>query len=101
MYTMVYTPLCMLTPEAQAVLDGLEFKKRHTDDCRKRNGKDGRELGQWEQISDNRKRCSCPYWSLGVHDRAEGFKRKSTGEVSLERAKAVLKLRLETGNRTA
>jgi site-specific recombinase XerD len=36
-----------------------------------------------------------------VHDRAEGFKRKSTGEISLERAKAVVKLRLETGNRTA
>lgn len=86
-----------LDPQSiQAILDSVVFKKRHTDECQQRNG-----LTQWQQLSDSRKRCSCPYWSCGVHDRAEGFKRKSTGEVSVERAKAVVKLRLETGNRSA
>jgi hypothetical protein len=84
------------TAEVQAILDGLVFKKRHTDDCKVRN-----RLTEWQQLSDSRKRCSCPYWSCGVHDRAEGFRRKSTGEVSKERAEAVVKLRPETGNRTA
>jgi len=82
--------------EVQAILDRLEFKKQHTDDCRTTNN-----LKRWQRLTDSRKRCSCPYWSCGVHDRAEGFKQKSTGETSLERAKAVVKLRLETGNRTA
>ena len=36
-----------------------------------------------------------------MHDRAEGFKRKSTGEISLERAKAVVTLRIETGHHAA
>lgn len=82
--------------EVNAILDRLEFKKQHTAECREKNG-----LARWQQLTDSRKRCACPYWSCGVHDRAEGFDRKSTGEVSLERAKAVVKLRLETGNRTA
>jgi site-specific recombinase XerD len=85
----------LATTEAQAVLDNLAFKKRHTDDCQTTN-----DVTEWQPL-DGRKRCSCPYWSCGVHDRAEGFKRKSTGEISLDRAKAVVKLRLETGNRTA
>lgn len=85
----------LATTEAQAVLDNLAFKKRHTDDCQTING-----VTEWQPL-DGRKRCSCPYWSCGVHDRLEGFKRKSTGEISLDRAKAVVKLRLETGNRTA
>src|ERR1035437_8460561 len=86
----------MLAPkEVQAILDALAFKKRHTDQCQTTNG-----VAEW-QLLDGRKRCSCPYWSCGVHDRAEGFKRKSTGEVSQERAEAVVKLRLGTGNRTA
>lgn len=36
-----------------------------------------------------------------MHDRAEGFKRKSTGEISLERAQAVVTLRIETGHHAA
>ncbi|HEV3199732.1 MAG TPA: hypothetical protein VGZ73_17635, partial [Bryobacteraceae bacterium] len=67
----------MSTEELQAVLDGLVFKKRHTDDCQEKN-----KLNEWQQLTDSRKRCACPYWSCGVHDRAERFKRKSTGEVS-------------------
>src|SRR4051794_6503006 len=86
----------MSTEETQAILDGLVFKKRHTDACQTDNA-----LTEWQPLSDKRKRCSCPYWSCGVHDRAEGFKRKSTGEISLERAKGVVRLRLDTGNRTA
>jgi integrase len=82
--------------EVQAILDRIEFKKQHTAECRTTNN-----LKRWQQLTDSRKRCSCPYWSCGVHDRAEGFKRQSTGEISLERAKAVVKLRLETGQRTA
>ena len=96
MYVTAYSMKVMLTPGAQAIFDGLVFKKRHTDECQTKNG-----LKQWEQLSDSRKRCSCAYWSCGVHDRAEGFKRKSTGEVSVERAQAVVRLRLESGNRTA
>jgi integrase len=80
----------------QAILDGLVFKKRHTTECQTKNN-----LKPWQQLSDSRKRCACPYWSCGVHDRTEGFQRKSTGETSLERARDVVKLRLETGNRTA
>lgn len=89
----------MLTPEAQALFDRIVFKKRHTDDCQQKNG-----LTQWQQLSDSRKRCSCAYWSCGVHSRTgdfKGFKRFTTGEVSLERAREVVKLRLETGNRAA
>jgi integrase/recombinase XerD len=86
----------MSTEETQAILDSLVYNKRHTDACQTDNS-----LTEWQTLSDKRKRCSCPYWSCGVHDRAEGFKRKSTGEISLERAKAVVKLRLDTGNRTA
>jgi integrase/recombinase XerD len=78
------------------ILDKIVFKKRHSADCQDKN-----RLKEWEQLSDSRKRCSCPYWSCGVHDRAEGFQRKATGQISLERAKAVVKLRLETGNRSA
>lgn len=74
----------MTNDEAQAILDNLAFKKRHTTECQTKNG-----LKPWEQLSDSRKRCACAYWSLGVHDRAEGFKRKSTGETSRERAKGV------------
>jgi integrase/recombinase XerD len=86
----------MSTEETQAIIDSLVFKKRHTDACQTDNA-----LTEWQPLSDKRKRCSCPYWSCGVHDRAEGFKRKSTGEISLERAKDVVRLRLDTGNRTA
>jgi site-specific recombinase XerD len=85
----------MSTEELQAIFEGLAFRKRHTSTCQESNG-----VAEWQPL-DGRKRCSCPYWSCGVHDRAEGFKRKSTGEVSQERAEAVVKLRLETGNRTA
>src|ERR1019366_857 len=80
----------------QAVLDRLVFRKRHTDDCQTMNS-----LSEWQQLGDKRKRCACPYWSCGVHDPTEGFKRRSTSENSAERAKAVVKLRLETGNRLA
>ena len=80
----------------QAVVDGLAFKKRHTTLCQTTNN-----LKQWEPLNDKRKRCACSYWSCGVHDRAEGFDRKSTGENVLERAKAVVKLRLETSKPTA
>ena len=86
----------MPNPEAQAILDNLAFKKRHTITCQTKNG-----LKPWEQLSDSRKRCACAYWSLGIHDRAKGFERKSTGETSLELAKDVVKLRLDTGNRAA
>lgn len=85
-----------VTPEAQNIIDRLEFKKRHTKDCQGKNG-----LTEWQPLADARKRCGCPYWSCGVHDRSEGFKRKATGEASLERAKAVVVLRLETGNASA
>jgi site-specific recombinase XerD len=85
-----------VTSETQNIIDRLEFKKRHTKDCQGKNG-----LTEWQALTDNRKRCSCPYWSCGVHDRAEGFKRKATGEASLERAKGVVVLRLETGNASA
>jgi site-specific recombinase XerD len=84
-----------MTTDVQAVLDNLAFRKRHTRDCQTING-----VAEWQTL-DRRKRCSCPYWSCGVHERAEGFKRKSTGEISQDRAKAVVTLRLETGNRTA
>jgi hypothetical protein len=84
-----------MTTDVQVVLDNLAFRKRHTRDCQTING-----VAEWETL-DRRKRCACPYWSCGVHGRAEGFKRKSTGEISQDRAKAVVKLRLETGNRTA
>ncbi len=88
----------MLTPEAQALFDRIFYRKCHSAECLEKN-----ELGKnrFAELTDNRKRCSCPYWSCGIHDRAEGFKRRSTGEVSLERAKAVVKYRLKTGNRTA
>jgi len=88
--------LVPVTEAVQEFLDGLVYKKRHTEDYQAKN-----KLTEWQQLSDSRKRCCCPYWSCGVHDRAEGFRRKSTGEGSLERAKAVVKLRLETGDRTA
>jgi site-specific recombinase XerD len=93
---MVHTVVVTSADEVHAVLDRLEYKKQHTSECREKN-----KLERWQQLTDSRKRCACPYWSCGVHDRAEGFKRKSTGEISLERAKAIVKLRLETGNRTA
>jgi integrase/recombinase XerD len=82
--------------EVQAVLDRLEFKKQHTAECRDKN-----KLKRWQPLTDSRKRCGCPYWSCGVHNQTEGFKRISTGEISLEGAKAVTALRLQTGNRTA
>jgi integrase/recombinase XerD len=85
-----------MTEHHQSLLDEIVFKKRHTLECQTRNG-----LKPWQQLSDSRKRCSCPYWSCGIHDRTEGFKRKATGEVSIDRAKAVVKLRLESGNKTA
>jgi site-specific recombinase XerD len=86
----------LASEDVQALLDGLVYKKRHSADCQERNN-----LKPWQQLTDNRKRCLCPYWSCGVHDRTAGFERKATGELSLERAKAVVKLRLETGNRAA
>jgi integrase/recombinase XerD len=82
--------------EIQTTLDKLAFRKRHTGDCQEKN-----HVKEWQHISDNRKRCACPYWSCGVHGRGEVFKRLSTGEVSVERAKEVARLRLETGKRTA
>jgi integrase/recombinase XerD len=82
--------------EVQVTIDRLVFKKRHSDDCQEKN-----KVREWQQISDSRKRCACLYWSCGVHSRGEGFKRRSTGESSAERAKDVVRLRLETGKRTA
>ena len=81
--------------EVQVVFEKLTFKKRHSDDCREKN-----KVGEWQQISDSRKRCACLYWSCGVHGRGEVFKRRSTGETSLERAKELVRLRLTTGTRT-
>lgn len=63
-----------------------------TDACQTDNG-----LTEWQPLSNKGKRCSYPYWSCGVHDWAGGFERKSTGEISLGRAKAAVKLRLDTG----
>ncbi|MGD0774841.1 MAG: tyrosine-type recombinase/integrase [Candidatus Solibacter sp.] len=80
----------------QALLDGLVFKKRHTTDCQTTNS-----LKPWQQLTDKRKRCACPYWSCGVHGRGEKFDRKSTGENTLERARDTVKLRLETSKPTA
>jgi integrase len=80
----------------QAVLDGLAFKKRHTTDCQTTNN-----LKPWQQLTDKRKRCACPYWSCGVHVNGEGFCRQSTGENTIDRARAVVKLRLHEGNRAA
>lgn len=82
--------------EVQVTLDRLVFKKRHSDDCQEKN-----KVKEWQQIGDSRKRCSCLYWSCGVHGRGEGFKRRSTGEASADRAKDVVRLRLETGKQTA
>ena len=82
--------------EVQVVLGRLTFKKRHNDDCREKN-----KVGEWQPISDSRKRCTCLYWSCGVHYRGEEFRRRSTGEASLELAKAVVRLRLATGRPTA
>jgi hypothetical protein len=56
---------------------------------------------QWQHLSDSRKRCSCRYWACGVFDSEKGFERRSIGETTLERAKAVLRLRVKTGSRTA
>jgi integrase/recombinase XerD len=88
--------MTVLTEQAQAILDNIVYKKRHTVECQTKN-----RLKLWQQLSDSRKRCTCPYWSCGVHDHAEGFQRRSTGEISLDRAKAVVRLRVETGSRTA
>jgi hypothetical protein len=82
--------------EDQATLDKIVYKKRHTLECQAKNL-----LRPWQQLSDSRKRCTCPYWSCGVHDRGEGFTRRSTGEISLERAKGVVRLRVQTGSRMA
>jgi hypothetical protein len=97
-WTLSWTLGIFMAPseEVQRTLDRLVYKKRHTMECQARN-----KLTEWQQLSDSRKRCSCPYWSCGIHDGGEGFTRKSTGELSLERAKAVVRFRLETGNRTA
>jgi integrase len=81
--------------EVQSILDRLQFRKRHTDECQTKNN-----LNEWQPL-DNRKRCNCPYWSCGVHDRQEGFQRRSTAETSVDRAREVVRLRLESGNRRA
>jgi integrase/recombinase XerD len=82
--------------EIQNTLDRLVFKKRHSLDCQEKN-----RVKEWQQISDSRKRCACLYWSCGIHGRGEGFKRRSTGESSAERAKDVVRLRLETAKPSA
>src|ERR1700730_5338749 len=95
-YSLVYTRAMQSPSAVEALLDKLVFKKRHSADCQEKNG-----IGVWSLLSDSRKRCACPYWSCGVHERGSGFARKSTGEMSAERAKAVVRLRLESGNRAA
>jgi integrase/recombinase XerD len=97
MYTIVYSQNMPAPHEVEAVLTGLELRKRHSLQCQTDN--DLRNC--WQPLSDKRKRCRCVYWSCGVHDRAAGFQRISTGEITLERAQAVARLRIETGNRLA
>jgi hypothetical protein len=67
-------PITEESQAVQAVVDRLVFKKRHTDDFQTTN-----DLTEWQQLGDKRKRCACPYWSCGVHDQTEGFKRRTTG----------------------
>jgi site-specific recombinase XerD len=83
----------MLTlAEVQAVLDRLDFRRSHTKACQSKNN-----VKRWGGL-DGRKRCACPYYSCGVHDVSEGFRRKSTDEITEEKARAVVKQRLETAN---
>src|SRR5215469_3972083 len=80
----------------EAAIERIELRKRHTSKCQTKN-----QIKQWQHLSDSRKRCTCPYWACGVFDPAKGFERRSTGETALQRAKAVLRLRVESGNRSA
>lgn len=85
----------MLTPvEVEAVLSRLDFLKSHTAKCQRENG-----IKRYDQLK--RKNCACAYYSCGVHDAAEGFKRKPTDEITLPKAQDVVRKRLETGNARA
>jgi integrase/recombinase XerD len=76
--------------EVHAILDRLAFRRSHTPTCRKEN-----QVGRWDALHG--KHCACPFYSCGVHDLAEGFKRKPTGQITERKARQVVEKRLRTG----
>ena len=92
MYTTVYSRDMLTAFEVQAILDRIEFRRSHTKDCQETH-----KINRWGSL-DGRKRCACPFYSCGVHDPAEGFMRKPTGEITEENARKVVKTRLDSGN---
>jgi integrase/recombinase XerD len=87
--------LSKLTPfEVKAILSKLKFVRSHTASCRREN-----HIKRYDVLK--RKVCACPYYSCGVHDPKGKFERQPTGEITLEKAREVIRQRLETGNAKA
>src|SRR5260370_39027867 len=74
----------MTEKEAKAYLrDHIVFVPRHLKECRDTNG-----FSEYQQLKGNQ-RCGCPYAGCGSFPDA-GFKRKSTGSTSLEKAERIV-----------
>src|SRR5439155_7347235 len=76
---------------ANAILDGLEFRRSHTAKCQRKNG-----IERWANLPD--KRCACPYYSIGIHGPGQRWERKPTGEIAREKARAIVLIRLRSDN---
>lgn len=67
-----------MTPaEIKAVMERLDFRRRHTETCRSH-----KKIGEWDSLP-KRAVCACPYYSCGVHSDSEGFKRRATGKFTV------------------
>src|SRR5271170_3833411 len=82
----------MLTPiEVQAIISRLDFVKSHSPHCQREN-----RIKRYE--IPKRKTCTCQYYSCGVHVPAERYRRKPTGQITLQKAQEVVRRRIESSN---
>ena len=82
----------MTEKEAKAYLrDHIVFMPRHLKQCRDDNG-----YSEYQSLKGNQ-RCGCPYAGCGPFP-GEGYKRRSTGSTSLEKAEKIALKWLITGD---
>jgi len=82
----------MTEKEAKAYLrDHIVFMPRHLKQCRDDNG-----YSEYQSLKGNQ-RCGCPYAGCGPFP-GEGYKRRSTGSTSLEKAEKIVLKWLITGD---
>jgi site-specific recombinase XerD len=82
----------MTDKEAKAYLrDRIGLVPRHLKQCRDANG-----YSEYQSLNGNQ-RCGCPYAACGPFP-GEGYRRKSTGSTSLEKAEKIVLKWLITGN---